>query len=144
MTKTHLQSHTPEHNTWLDMRRRCDGADRGPYHAARGIGVCDRWAVFENFLADMGKRPSGAHSIERVDNDGDYEPNNCKWATRKEQALNTRRNIQITAFGKTAPLGAFIDAKASPAEYKKVWKRLKRGWEAERALTQPNDPRGGL
>jgi hypothetical protein len=91
----------------------------------------------------MGKRPSVDHSIERINNDGDYEPGNCKWATKKEQALNTRRNIKITAFGRTAPLGSFIDAKAHPGEYKKVWKRLQRGWDAERALTQPNDARGG-
>jgi len=144
MTKTHLQSHTPEHNTWLEMRRRCDCVERGPYHAGRGVKVCDRWQVFENFLADMGPRPSDEHSIEREDNDGDYEPTNCCWATKKEQALNTRRNIHITAFGRTAPLGCFIDAKENPTEYNKVWKRLKRGWSAERALTQPNDPRGGL
>lgn len=142
---THRMSHTPEHNTWLEMRRRCDEVERGPYHAARGIKVCDRWQVFENFLADMGLRPSNKHSIERIDNDGDYEPSNCKWATKREQNLNKRNNVVITAFGVTAPLGYFLPSPGGIAtnEYKRAVRRIHRGWDAERALTEPSGNRGG-
>ena len=144
MSLSHRMSRTPEHNTWCEIRRRCEDPARDSYktHGARGISVCERWRTFENFFADMGYRPSNTHSIERIDNDGDYEPGNCRWATAKEQALNTRRNRIITAFGKTAPLGVFVDPRSGL--YKKVLKRLDRGWEAERALTAPNDSRGGL
>lgn len=141
-------SRTPEHNTWCEIRRRCEDPNRDNFetHGARGIAVCERWQTFENFYADMGRRPSDGHSIERIDNNGNYEPGNCCWATAKEQSLNTRRNFIVTAFGRTAPLGAFIEATRdgkATAEYKKVWRRIKRGWDAERALTAPNDARGG-
>lgn len=131
-------SHTPEHDTWLEIRRRCEDPKRDNYksHGARGIKVCARWRVFENFSADMGFRPGNKHSIDRINNDGDYEPGNCRWATNVEQGLNKRTNLIVTAFGRTAPLGAFLDCKGgrSPA-YKKAWKRITQyGWEAERAM----------
>jgi hypothetical protein len=147
MTVTHRMSRTAEHNTWCEIRRRCENPKRNSYkyHGARGIKVCDRWQVFENFLADMGKRPSAAHSIERLDNDGDYEPGNCVWATAHEQGLNKRNNVIITAFGVTAPLGHFLPCPGGVPtnEYTRALRRLKRGWEAERALTASSDRRGG-
>ena len=77
---------TPTHNSWRAMRQRCRIA---PYYAGRGISVCERWDKFENFLADMGERPEGT-TLDRINPDGNYEPNNCRWATHHEQQLNRR------------------------------------------------------
>lgn len=87
--KRHGLSGTREHATWLDMRNRCRNPDAHNYarYGARGIQVCERWDSFESFLADMGPKPKG-YSIERENNDGHYEPSNCKWATQSEQNKN--------------------------------------------------------
>lgn len=81
-----------EYNSWHSMKQRCENPndDRFQDYGGRGIKVCDRWRFFDNFLADMGEKPSPSHSIDRIDVNGDYEPSNCKWATPKEQQRNTR------------------------------------------------------
>lgn len=80
------------HKSWTQMRSRCHDPnnDAYPRYGGRGITICDRWSIFENFLADMGVRPSRNHSLDRVDSDGNYEPENCKWSTPLEQTLNRR------------------------------------------------------
>lgn len=85
-------SKTPEYRTWRSMRNRCmNPADRTfKDYGGRGITVCERWAIFDNFLADMGSRPAG-RSLDRVNNDEGYTPDNCRWATPKEQANNRRK-----------------------------------------------------
>src|SRR5258708_6328911 len=87
--RTHGQSHAPEYKVWKTIRDRCNNpkSKKYPYYGGRGIKLCERWNDYENFIADMGPRASGM-TIERVNNDGDYEPSNCKWATQAEQNRN--------------------------------------------------------
>jgi len=91
--KKHGLAKTPEHIAWAAMRQRCLFKGHKNYHnyGGRGILICKEWDLFENFLSDMGKRPSPDHSLERINNELGYSKENCKWATRLEQGQNTRR-----------------------------------------------------
>lgn len=90
---THGMHGTPTYSSWSSMLTRCNNKNSKAYknYGARGIKVCERWSLFENFLQDMGEKPKKGMSIDRIDNQGNYEPGNCKWASAKEQCSNTRR-----------------------------------------------------
>ena len=105
-------------------------------YGGRGIRVCDRWRTsFENFLADVGFRPSPEHSIDRIENDGDYEPGNVTWATRQDQAAHTRRQRYVTFNRDTLTIGGW--ARRCRISVPALIKRLKR-WPLEKALTPLN------
>jgi hypothetical protein len=90
-------SYTPEYGVWESMKSRCQNPKCWKFanYGGRGIKVCERWQSFENFYADMRLRPSPHHSIDRIDNDGNYEPGNCRWATQSEQNKNRRKSSLI-------------------------------------------------
>jgi hypothetical protein len=105
-------------------------------YGARGIKVCDRWLdSFENFYADMGDRPSSKHSLDRIDNDGNYEPDNCQWAIAKVQCNNKSDNRLITALGKTMTLTQWGDETGLHIET--IRYRLKHGWSPDKTMTTP-------
>jgi len=94
---------SPEYNSWRGMRYRTTNTDAPNWHmyGGRGIKCCEKWGRFENFFADMGKMPSKTHTIDRIDNEGDYTPDNCRWATHKQQARNRRSNHILTYKGRS-------------------------------------------
>lgn len=99
---THGLKGSSEHTAWVSMVQRCSNPSAVGYenYGGRGIQVCERWLKFENFYADMGPRPDGL-SLDRIDNNKGYEPGNCRWATKVEQANNKRSNRLLTHLGKT-------------------------------------------
>jgi hypothetical protein len=124
-------------NAWCLMKQRC--LDRNfpsyPRYGGRGITVCERWRdSFENFLADMGEPPPGT-SIDRENNEGNYEPGNCRWATLKEQARNKRSSRLLSLGGRTQCLAAW--AEEVGIGVKVLERRVHQGWSHERALTTP-------
>lgn len=143
MPKTHGLSGTPEHRLWQAMRRRCNNPNTNdwPKYGGRGIRVCEAWNDFPTFLRDMGPRPSPAHSIERGDVNGDYTPQNCRWATSLEQANNKRGNRLLTLRGETKTLAEWC--RALGADYDAAKRRLAIGWTVEDALTLPPQGMGG-
>lgn len=128
-----------EFRIWIGLIRRCtDPNDVSyPLYGGRGIKVCRRWLESAaNFVADMGLRPSRHHSIDRIDNNGDYEPGNCRWATRVQQARNTRRSRMLTFRGVTKPLPVW--AEEVGISQKTLASRLNlMKWSVEEALTRP-------
>jgi hypothetical protein len=133
----HAGAGTPEHRAWIEMRRRCRPTKHlaSVHYTGRGIQVCERWQTFKNFLTDMGPRPSPKHSIDRIDNDGNYEPKNCRWATATEQIRN-RTNTRLVSFnGESLTIKEWCERLG--LDYVAMKDRLRHGWSPERAFTEP-------
>ena len=136
--RTHGMTETKEFMTWRAMIQRCEDSRGTGYrlYGGRGISVCTRWRnSFIAFYDDMGDRPSPKHSIDRIDNDGNYTPSNCRWATRIQQGRNTRANHMITYEGRTHCLVKWSEIRG--IHRNTLSTRLLRGWTVERALTTP-------
>lgn len=126
------------YRTWANMIQRCHNPKNTGFddYGGRGITVCRRWQKsFVSFLEDMGPKPSAAHSIERKNNNRGYEPGNCRWATRPEQARNKRNNLLITIRGETRCFAEWCEHFG--IKQGAAYTRLLLGWDAERAFTQP-------
>lgn len=133
-----------EYYAWVDMKDRCYDEKDKFYHnyGGRGIRVCRRWLnSYADFLADMGRKPSRKHTLDRIKNNGNYTPANCRWATLKEQSRNRRTNRILSMGGKRRCLVAWSELTGIPAIT--IHARIKRGWSVKRALTEPVQKQGG-
>lgn len=132
----HLDRSSAEYRAWCSMLRRCRNPNVRNFrsYGGRGISVCAQWLTYESFLQDMGRKPTPDHSIDRIDVNGNYEPSNCRWATREQQGRNRRDNHLLTAFGGTMCLEDWSARTGLPRQT--IGTRLALGWSAERALSE--------
>jgi hypothetical protein len=131
-----LPGHEVTRAIWHGMKNRCLNPKNKKFadYGGRGISVCERWLVFANFVADMGLRPEGL-TLERRENDDGYEPSNCFWATRAEQARNKRTTRMVVLNGKHMPL--IKAAEIIGIKPKTIKRRISLGWSVERAVSTP-------
>lgn len=145
-TGTHKKSKTKIYGVWLTMRQRCLNPEVKAYanYGGRGICVCNRWDDFELFLKDMGHPPSSKHTLDRIDVNGNYEPSNCRWATRKDQALNKRNNHVLEYNGEKLTISEWSTKLEIP--YNTIIGRINNyGWTVNAALsTAPIKSRIGM
>jgi hypothetical protein len=131
---------TAEYRAWRHVHSRCTNPRVRSWanYGARGITICERWrgdGGFVRFLEDMGSRPSPDHSIERIDNEGPYSPDNCRWATRIEQGNNKRNNRRFTYEGRSLTIPEW--SRETGINFKTLGTRLNLGWSFQRAITEP-------
>lgn len=134
------KSFTRTYKSWNGMIQRCHG-DKGskhPRYGGRGIYVCERWRIFENFLEDMRECPED-HTIDRIDNDGNYTPENCRWATKKQQANNTKDTIWIELGRETHTLSQWSEMTGIPSLT--FLARLRRGLSLDDIINKPRPRR---
>lgn len=132
-----LNTMSPEYTSWAEMKRRCKSSNRkeSKNYKGRNITVCERWINnYPNFLEDMGKKPTPKHTLDRIDNDGDYSPENCRWATYKQQNNNRQTNHLITYKGKTKTIQQWCDILNIPDTT--FHNRLRRGWSIEKTINE--------
>jgi hypothetical protein len=132
---THKMSETPEYGIWLNMRTRCTNPRRKDWPRYGGRGIECRFTSFEQFLAEIGPRPSPRHSVDRINTNGHYEPGNVRWELPKQQNRNRRTNRLITHGGRTQCVTAWADDLGVKPQL--IFDRLRMGWSVERALTAP-------
>ena len=136
---------TTEYRSWSGMMTRCYNPNQPSYerYGGRGITICERWHSFNNFLTDMGIKPAAEMSIDRIDNNGNYEPGNCRWATPTQQNRNSRQNVLMPSDGETKCMAEWAEEKGLRQDT--FSRRLERGWGIEKALSTPllaRAPRG--
>ena len=138
-----LRKDMPEYRSWMAARNRCFNPKATDYHnyGGRGISMCSRWNDFDAFVTDVGKRPSRKHSLDRIDNDGNYEPGNCRWATHIEQQRNKRTCRMVEAFGETKTVVDWCNDGRCSVCYSALVYRIYSGWDAEVAITSPSKSR---
>ena len=129
----------PLYTVWQSMRARCRNPNNSAFknYGGRGITICDRWDDFHTWLADMGPRPQGA-SLDRIDNDGNYSPENCRWATKKEQQRNTRKVVFVTVEGVTRKAVELFDICGLKPET--IVARAAKGLTLEQVLSKSRIP----
>ena len=134
---THGCRNHPIYPVWRSMRYRCQIKNNRHYkdYGMRGIKVCKRWEYFGNFLIDMGERPSRLHSIDRINNNGDYEPTNCKWSTTFEQANNKSNNRFLVLLGECDTIANWC--RRLGLSLQAIRRRISVDWPIERALLVP-------
>ena len=135
-----ISSNTSEYKVWLGMLRRCFVKKDSVFknYGGRGITVCDRWLGpegFNNFYKDMGFKPSKNYSIDRIDNNGNYCSENCKWSTQTEQVRNTRFSIRIDINGVIKSLPEWVEI--YNLDYSIIYRRIYRGWDGKEAILTP-------
>lgn len=137
-TKNQSLRSYPEYGAWKRMHQRCNDPNVPEYarYGGRGIQVCPEWKSFLVFISDMGSRPSSAHTLDRIDNDLGYAPENCRWATRKDQSRNQASNKMLEMNGETLSMAEWCER--LEVNYYMVRSRLRLGWDAQRALTTPS------
>jgi hypothetical protein len=136
--RTHGMTGTPEWAAWQTMRQRCNNPAHKQYahYGGRGISVCESWNTsFDAFLQDMGLRPGPDYSIDRLENDGNYEPANCAWRTAQDQMNNRRTTVLLCFRGQTKPLAHW--AAVMGIKHSILYRRIRDGWGTARALTTP-------
>lgn len=136
MARKHGEYGTPTYNSWRKMMQRCysENCVQWVYYGGRGINVCARWHAYQNFKADMGRRPEGM-TLDRIDTNKNYQPGNCRWATHTEQMQNKRTNVLLTLQGKTQCLTQWV--RDTGIKRGTIEKRLELGWSHEKILTTP-------
>ena len=136
---THGASKTDLYHRWFKIKRRCTDprSENWSMYGGRGIQICESWSKsFENFLSDMGEPPTPKHQIDRIDNNGHYSPDNCRWVTSRDNCRNTRRNIYLSHNGEKLLLLEWADKLNVPV--KTLYNRCRKGWSHEKILFYGN------
>ena len=133
-TTKHGMERTATYTCWAQMKARCQNPKHASYpgYGGRGIAVCDRWQDFPAFYADMGEKPEGM-ALDRIDNDGDYEPGNCRWADQKTQIRNRGVSPRVEYEGREWSLAELCEAKG--LKWRRIYGRIRSGMPLERALS---------
>jgi hypothetical protein len=138
ISRKHGMDGTKIYRVWCHMRERCMNPRNIGWsnYGGRGIRVCDQWSDFSVFYSDMGDVPDGK-TLDRIDNNGDYSPDNCRWATPKEQGCNRRSNLLLTAFGETKSAFEWTQDLRCTVPYSGLIKRIQYGWSHQEAVSSP-------